>query len=153
MTGGDVDAFFASDTKTLPARPEWRDGNRDGERRAALPIAVGGVVSLFQLAMTVRLQEPEYLMLAIGGGRQVCRLCATTSHRDRRTGELIDSSHFHSWEANRPAHGGIPKRLYSCEAIPLAIVGRDAAFHWLARVRESAPDWMPIIWPLRQSLF
>lgn len=152
MNGSEVDSFFAAARRTIPASPEWRDGNRTGERRASLPVAVDGAISRIELVVTVKLNEPAYLMVGLVAGRQCCRLCMTTGHRDRRTGDTITESHFHSWEANRSGNV-IPKVLHSAERLPPAVRGKDTAFAWfLTRTRIDHPRWLPVAWPHGQGL-
>lgn len=154
MTPFEVDAFVATEGKTLDALPEWRDGNRAGEKRCSLPIAVDGVQSPVTLELTIRLNEPEYLMaLFLTSKRVICRLCMTTGHFDRETGEEIEGSHVHSWEANRPSTNTLPKKLKHGAALPREIGGRDAALAWFLRQNGIvSPAWLPGGWPREGGL-
>lgn len=119
MTPFEVDAFIAARPKSLDADPEWRDGNRIGEKRCSIPVAVAGSQSPISLEMTVRLSDPEFLMALLLVKRKViCRLCMTTGHFDRETGKEIEGSHFHSWQANRPAGQTLPRKLRHGAPVP-----------------------------------
>lgn len=150
-----VDAYLAGGDLTLPASPEWREGNRAGERRCSLPVALNGSVGTMSLEITVKLTDPAYLMVLLlaPGGKVVCRLCMTTGHRDRATGDVINEAHFHSWEANRRPGKAIPKQLVKAELVPPEIRSRDDAFTWfLTRTNISIPPWCPMAWPHGQGL-
>lgn len=155
MTADEVDTFFATGVRTLPAAPEWRGGNRLGERRTSLALAKNGIIGPISVEVTIRLSEPDYLMaLMLASTHVICRLCMTTGHRDRLTGELITSAHFHGWEANRAGRKTIPKNLSAVELVPSAVVGRDDAFAWfLDRTGVQHPTWIPVPWPVREELF
>lgn len=139
----------------MPAAPEWRDGNRSGERRASLPVFVDGVESGVQLNLTIRINDSDYLMMLLLAGSSVfCRLCMTTGHWDRLTKTQVDGPHFHSWEANRTERNNIPKELSRLENIPVAVLGRDMGFAWfLTRNRIECTDWAAPRWPASQGLF
>jgi len=149
LKADDVDQFIRSGRRGLPAAPQWRDGNRAGERRASLDVALDGIVSPVSLEMTIRLNDPQYLMALLLCSRSViCRLCMTTGHRDRRTGAITNSPHFHSWEANRGGSKSIPKTLNNLEVVPAWVAGRDKAFAWfLERNGIDSPRWLPVPWP------
>lgn len=153
MTKDEVDAFYAARRRALTAVPAWQDGNRLGERRTQLPVEVNGVISTVSLQMTVRLQDPAYLMIALAAGRQFCRLCMTTGHRDRATGHAVKAAHCHSWESNRPKGLKIPRELGAHELVPAEIKDKTEAFTWfLQRNGIDFPGWGPPVWPLRQGL-
>lgn len=154
MTADEVDHFFAFGTRSLPAEPEWRHGNRAGERRSTLAVAVNGVVSPVTVELTVKLNEPEYLMvLMMVIKTPICRLCMTTGHRDRLSGRQINAAHFHGWEANRDGRKTIPKKLDAVEIVPASATGRDAALAWfINRTGIQIPDWMPAPWPSREGM-
>jgi hypothetical protein len=145
----DVDAFFAARAKSLDAVPDWRTGNRAGEQRSSIPVAVGGAQSPVSLEMTVRLSDPEYLMaLLLVSKKVICRLCTATGHFDRVLGEVIDSSHFHAWSDNRPTGPNLPKHLRNCVTLPSEIVGRAGAFAWfLNETGIASPPWVANGWP------
>ena len=146
MTREEVDAFLAG-PKTLPAAPTWRVESRSIERRAGLPIALSGLATSVKLNITIRMDDPAYLMLGISVPPQICRLCLTTGHRDRATKRLSLEAHFHSWEANRPRGGVLPKKLENAEPLPAGLSDRDAAFSWfLKRHMIVEPVWLPIVW-------
>jgi hypothetical protein len=154
VTADEVDGFMAAASKSLDAEPEWRDGNRVGEKRCSIPVAVDGSQSPVSLEMTVRMAEPDYLMaLLLVSKRVICRLCTTTGHFDRELGEIVDDSHFHSWAANRPAGQALPKRLKRYVRLPDGVANKDAALAWfLNENRIDSPSWMPGSWPLRGTL-
>lgn len=149
MTLADIDQFFLLGTRTLPAAPDWRDGNRVGERRASLSVASSGVVGPVTLEITIRLADARYLMmLLLCRSGVICRLCMTTGHRDRLTKMQVNEAHFHSWEANRVGRKSFPKSLNQLEIVPAEIVSRDAAFIWfLQRNGIQIPSWAPGAWP------
>jgi hypothetical protein len=148
MTRDEVDAFLRSPGKTLPAAPAWRMENRDVERRTGLSVALDGTVTSVKLNITIRLNDPSYLMLGLSAPPQICRLCLTTGHRDRVTKTISYDAHFHSWEANRPKGLYLPKRLEHQEPLPSHLVGRDDAFAWfLSRHMIDFPSWLPVTWP------
>ena len=154
MTADEVDAFFRDGVRTLPAAPSWRDGNRGGEKRASLPIASDGAISRVTLEVTIRLAEPEYLMMLLLCQKAViCRLCMTTGHWDRRSKTLTNQAHFHSWQANRGSRTTIPTNLNRLEIVPDDVSGRDSAFVWfLARNGLTSPPWSGAIWPIGQGM-
>ena len=139
----------------MPAGPAWRKGNRDGERRSSLPVAHNGSTSRVTLEVTVKLAEPNYLMMLMRSGTGVfCRLCMTTGHFDRLTRTLINQAHFHSWEANRGKAKTIPKKLNHLELVPGEIAFKERAFNWfLQRNGIETPRWAPPKWPEGEELF
>jgi len=149
MTRDDVDAFIRNPLKSLDAQPDWRDGNRAGEKRCSIPVSVDGSFSPVSLEMTVRLADLGYLMaLLLVSRRVVCRLCTATEHFDRELGQMVEDSHFHSWSANRPGGQTLPKQLRRCVLVPDGIVGRDASFAWFLNQNGIAsPPWIPGGWP------
>lgn len=154
VNANEVDQFLRDGRRSLLAAPEWRIGNRTGERRSTLPVSHNSSSSTVTLEITVRLLDPDYLMMLLLADRSVfCRLCMTTGHMDRLTKREIDQAHFHSWEANRGTHRNIPKALNNLEIVPNNIMGRDAAFIWfLQRNNIESPSWLPPAWPHGQLL-
>lgn len=149
MDRDQVDFFIAAVPKSLDATPDWRIGNRVGERRASIPVAVAGAQSPVSLEMTVRLDDPNYLMaLLLVSKRVICRLCTATGHYDRALGEIIDASHFHSWPSNRPLGLALPKKLKNYVTLPPEAEGRTAALAWFfAQNGIDSPDWIANGWP------
>lgn len=148
MTRDEVDAFFAAKNKTLPAAPEWRQRTaRVAERRAYLPIAVGGVITSAQLALIVFVNDPGYLTVNVLAPTCVARLCLSGSHWDRLSGEWLTKPHWHSWTLNRPSHHGLPKELLRAQEVAEDLTSRDVAFAWLLKEIEiESPPW-PLVWP------
>ena len=154
MNADEVDRFLQYGRRTLPASPDWRVGNRTGERRSSLPVSLDGRSTPVTLEITVRLLEPDYLMLLLLADRSVfCRLCMTTGHMDRAGKQLVNQAHFHSWEANRGRLKNIPKKLNQIEIVPPDIARRDDAFSWfLQRNGIESPSWFPPAWPHGQLI-
>ena len=154
MTADEVDAFFAYGRRALPTPPEWRDGNRVGERRATLPVSIDGTVSAITIEVTTRLIETDYLMaLMLCPTGVICRLCMTTGHFDRSTRAFISQAHFHSWAANRAGRATIPKELKKCELVPAEVENRDEGFAWFLHQNGiDLPDWLPMPWAVGQGL-
>ncbi|RSU58037.1 hypothetical protein [Sphingobium yanoikuyae] len=106
------------------------------------------------LEVTVRLLDPDYLMMLLLADRSVfCRLCMTTGHMDRAAKKLVNQAHFHSWEANRGGSKKIPKKLSQVEIVPSDILNRNDAFIWfLHRNGIESPSWFPPDWPHGQLI-
>lgn len=154
MTPDEVDAFLASQNKTLPAQPAWRDDYpRAGERRCYLPVAVNGRIAGPHVEVTVYLNNPEFLVINLLVPSCVMRLCMAGTHRDRARRTMIGAPHIHRWERNRPKGMRLPKELLHAEYIPSVPRDRSAAFAWfLGEAHIDLPS-RPMEWPERSELF
>jgi len=144
---------MAASHKTLPAAPEWKSGNRIGERRASLTIAVNGRLSDFSIMLIVRLVDSAYLIaLILAGDRCISRLCMGAGHFDRATLTFCSEPHFHAWSANRPKGPALPKELRNYVVLPREAWSRDGGFAWfLEQNGIESPAWMPPQWPENQG--
>lgn len=149
MRKNDVDEFFAASSRTLPARPEWRQVNRPGERRSRIGVVVDGRSSGFDIELTVLLADASYLVaVLVGGNACLARLCMGPGHRDVLTRQVITDPHFHGWTANRPASQTLPKRLRHYVILPASAKGRSAGLAWfLGEIGVDSPSWFPPEWP------
>ena len=156
MTREDLDRLIADTGKTLPARPDWREGTQIGTRRAYIPIALQGVSTGLQLAITCKTAEPTYLVVNLLANRKcVMRLCLTGGHRDRTTRKVVMGGHLHRWCDNRPAGSRIPNapKLRNHVDLPTGILSRDIALDlFLTECGVERPSWWPLSWPDSQVL-
>lgn len=156
MTRDDLDGLLARQDKVLPGKPDWRDGTQIQTRRSYLPVSLDGALTGLQVALTVRLIEPTYLVANLIANRVcVSRLCLTGGHRDRVTRTTVIGGHIHRWRENRPAGQRIPKslKLSRYEILPAEIADRDAALaFFLSDCGIESPGWWPMDWPVNQVL-
>jgi hypothetical protein len=116
-----------------------------------MPVAADGVLSGMQLTATIRLPDPDYLVIMLLAPPVVARLCLTGSHADRATGTVVVGPHYHPWERNKPAGQKLRERLESLDPSPPKFTSRDEAFAWFCeRNGIESPGWA-IDWPSDQG--
>jgi hypothetical protein len=155
VTSDEIDRFFTTSGKTLPAAPEWLvTTSRKGERRCQLPVAVGGRIAAgIKVEVTVYMHDPEYLVITVLAPTCVARLCLSTYHNDRRLMLRIPPPHFHRWSQNRPQGPKLPAGLPTAEHVAGLAKNRDAAWYWfLQEVGIDSPAWV-MNWPDEKALF
>lgn len=157
MTREELDALYARTDKTLPARPDWRDGTQLGTRRAYVPVSLDGHSAGLRIAITARPLDPGYLVANLIANKIcVARLCLSGGHRDRRTRQLVLGGHYHRWQDNRPNGSKIGKslKLLNQVGLPQTVASRDDAFAlFLTDCGIESPSWWPMNWPADQVLF
>jgi hypothetical protein len=158
----DVDEFLAAH-KTLPAPGDWREVNRETERRLTLPIERAGEISPFDLVLVMSPDavEPDLRIVLLYGSKCIWRLCLSPEYHPnslRRPDDLpssVNGPHHHTWHDNRhfAAANRLPKKLKNARILPDEIRSSDEAFRFFVeQIGVEFPSWGPPVWPKRTGL-
>lgn len=159
-----VDAFLLH-PKTLDGKPEWRPGNRTGERRLRWPVFLSGTSCGADLDLTAYPADHRQFMIGLSFPSHIWRVdfelpewgphVNPLDQIGRLGGSPVHGPHYHSWADNRylATARTLPPELECARPMPANTRGFENVLRWfLGETNIALPAAQMIALPPRDTI-